>query len=111
VSTRAVSRPGVARVRVSTRAAVLLVVVLTVLTFAIAPLRALLAEHAKLDDLRRQTRVVEQQNQVLNRRIFQLKDPAYLERLARECLGMVAPGETAFVMVPEQGPPPAATDC
>jgi cell division protein FtsB len=55
--------------------------------------------------------VVEQQNEVLNARIFQLKDPAYLERLARECLGMVAPGETAFVMVPEQGPPPAATDC
>ena len=111
MSTRAVVRPQDARVRVSTRAAVLLVVVLTVLTFAIAPLRALLAERAKLDELQRQTQVVEQQNEVLNQRIFRLKDPAYLERLARECLGMVAPGETAFVTVPEQGPPPAATDC
>ena len=110
MSTRAVVPPK-GRVRVSTRAAVLLVVVLTVLTFAIAPLRALLAEHAKLDDLQRQTQVVEQQNEVLDRRIFRLKDPAYLERLARECLGMVAPGETAFVTVPEQGPPPAASDC
>jgi cell division protein FtsB len=110
MSTRAAMAPR-GRVRVSTRAAMLLVVVLTVLTFAIAPLRALLAEHAKLADLERQTQVVEQQNEVLNRRIFQLKDPDYLERLARECLGMVAPGETAFVTVPEQGSPPAASDC
>jgi cell division protein FtsB len=111
VSTRPVDRAETARVRVSTRAAILLLVVLTVLTFAIAPLRALLAEHAKLDELQRQTQVVERQNEALNDRIFRLKDPAYLERLARECLGMVAPGETAFVTVPEQGPPPAATDC
>ncbi len=97
--------------RVSMRAAVLLVAVLTVLTFAIAPLRALLVEHTKLDELQRQTQVVQRQNDLLNERILQLKDPAYLERLARECLGMVAPGETAFVTVPEQGPPPAATDC
>jgi cell division protein FtsB len=111
VSTRAVVRAETPRARVSTRAAVLLVVVLTVLTFAIAPLRALLVERAKLDELQRQTQVVEQQNEALNRRIFQLRDPAYLERLARECLGMVAPGETAFVTVPEHGPPPAASDC
>ena len=111
MSTHANERPEAVRVRVSTRAAVLLLVVATVLTFAIAPLRALLAEHAKLDELQRQTQVLERQNEVLNQRIFRLKDPAYLERLARGCLGMVAPGETAFVTVPEQGPPPAAADC
>ena len=110
MSMRAAARPQ-PRVRVSTRAAVLLVLVLTVLTFAIAPFRALLAERAKLGELQRQTQVVERQNEALDARIAQLKDPAYLERLARECLGMVAPGETAFVTVPEQGPPPAAKDC
>ena len=108
---RAVARPKAARVRVSTRAAVLLILVLTVLTFAIAPLRALLTERDELDRLQRQAQVLERQNAVLADRILQLQDPAYLERLARECLGMVDPGETAFVTVPEEGPPPASANC
>ena len=29
----------------------------------------------------------------------------FLERIARECLGMVKPGETAFVVVPAHGKP------
>jgi cell division protein FtsB len=111
MSSRVVDRPRSARARVSTRAAVLLILVLTVLTFAIAPLRALLAQRDKLDGLERQAQVLQSQNDALQRRILQLQDPAYLERLARECLGMVEPGETAFVTVPEEGPPPASADC
>jgi cell division protein FtsB len=111
MSSRAVVRPRSARSRVSTRAAVLLIVVLTVLTFAISPLRALLAERDKLGQLEQQTQVLDRQNGALRERILHLQDPAYLERLARECLGMVAPGETAFVTVPEKGPPPDARDC
>jgi cell division protein FtsB len=90
---------------------VLLIVVLTVLTFAISPLRALLVERDKLGQLEQQTQVLDRQNGALRERILHLQDPAYLERLARECLGMVAPGETAFVTVPEHGPPPDARDC
>jgi cell division protein FtsB len=111
MSSRAVARPRAARVRVSTRAAVLLVLVLVVLTFAIAPLRELMSQRNKLDGLQRQAQILQGQNDALQRRIQQLQDPAYLERLARECLGMVEPGETAFVTVPEQGPPPASADC
>jgi cell division protein FtsB len=115
MSSRAVGRSSVAppapRTRVSTRAAVLLIAVLTVLTFAISPMRALLAERDKLDELQRQAQQLQGQNDALQRRILQLQDPAYLERLARECLGMVAPGEVAFVTVPEEGPPPASKDC
>jgi cell division protein FtsB len=111
MSSRAVARPTAARVRVSTRAAVLLILVLTVLTFAIAPLRALLVERDQLDRLEQQAQELQRQNAVLRDRILQLQDPAYLERLARECLGMVDPGETAFVTVPEEGPPPVSADC
>ena len=111
MSSRAVARPTAARVRVSTRAAVLLILVLTVLTFAIAPLRALLVERDQLDRLEQQAQELQRQNAVLQDRILQLQDPAYLERLARECLGMVDPGETAFVTVPEEGPPPVSADC
>jgi cell division protein FtsB len=111
MSSRAIDRPATPRVRVSVRAAVLLIVVLTVLTFAISPLRALLVEGDKLDGLQRQTQQLDRQNDALRDRILQLQDPAYLERLARECLGMVAPGETAFVTVPEAGPPADSRDC
>ena len=35
--------------------------------------------------------------------IRQLHDPTYLERMARECLGMVKPDEIPFVVVPKHG--------
>ena len=54
---------------------------------------------------RRRQRVLEQQNQALQTRIDQLSDATFLERIARECLGMVKPGETAFVVVPAHGKP------
>ena len=108
---RAIARPAGARVRVSTRAAVLLIVILTVLTFAITPLRALLDQRAELQRLERQSQELEQRNDALRHRITQLQEPAYLVRLARECLGMVEPGETAFVTVPEEGPPAISADC
>ena len=111
MSERAVARPTAARVRVSPRAAVLIVIVLAVLTLAISPVRALLAQRDELDQLDRQAQELEQRNDALHDRILHLQDPAYLERLARECLGMVEPGETAFVTVPEHGPPADAADC
>jgi cell division protein DivIC len=111
VSSREVPRPPAARVRTSARAAVLLALLLTVLMLAISPLRALLVARDELDGLRRQARVLEVENAALQDRISDLRDPSYLERLARECLGMVRPGETAFVTVPEDGPPPASADC
>jgi len=95
-------------VRLSRRAAILFVMVCVVLAFAVAPLRALLAQRAQLRALEQQAQVLEEQNNALTQRISRLNDPAYLERLARECLGMVKPGETAFVIVP---PPSKSNDC
>jgi cell division protein FtsB len=86
---------------------VLAVVSLILLTLAVAPLRALVDGRNALSQLERQAEDLERQNTRLEARIEQLNDPTYLERLARECLGMVRPGETAFVMVPKHGPPPA----
>ena len=106
MTTRAVAPPTAARARVSTRAAVLVILAVTVLTFAITPLRALLAQRDDLDRLQRQTESLQRENDALHERILHLQDPAYLERLARECLGMVAPGETALVL-----PGPNRADC
>jgi len=62
-----------------------------------------MAQRDHLGQLERQTKVLEQQNGMLQLKIQQLHDPAYLERIARECLGMVKPGEIGFIVVPKSG--------
>jgi len=93
------------RTRLNARAVALLLIALAVLLLAIAPLRGYLDERGQLADLRQQATVLERQNQALQHTIDRLSDATFLERLARECLGMVRPGETAFVIVPARGKP------
>ncbi|HEX6844544.1 MAG TPA: septum formation initiator family protein [Actinomycetota bacterium] len=99
-----------AKVRLTPRAAVLFVSVFFVAVLSIAPIRTYLAQQTRLDELRRQAATMEAQNAALRERIADLRDPATLERLARECLGMVRPGEVAFVVIP-RGEAPTPPDC
>ncbi len=92
-------------VRLNARAVALLMIALAVVLLAIAPLRGYLDERGQLADLRQQATVLERQNQALHDSIDRLSDASFLERMARECLGMVMPGETAFVIVPAHGKP------
>ena len=108
----AAGRHEVARGRTSTprltaRAAVLCVIVLFLLTLAVAPLRGLIDQRSHLARLERQSETLTLRNAQLEARIELLNDPAYLERVARQCLGLVRPGETAFVMVPSRGALPS----
>lgn len=88
-------------------------VVTALLIYLVVPLRTYLAQRDRLNQLERQTQILEQQREKLRREVQLLQDPAYLERIARECLGMVKKGEIGFIVVPEgssgaQIPPP---DC
>jgi cell division protein FtsB len=96
--------------RPTPRASILLFAVFLAVVFAVAPSRAYLHQRAQLADLQRQADQLAQQNTELERRIADLNDPATLERLARECLGMVRPGEIAFVPIPK-GRAPTPPDC
>jgi cell division protein FtsL len=87
----------------SGRAAILLIVVFAVLTLAIAPFRAYTAQRTQIADLQRQTATLTHENLVLQGQVNKLGDPKELERIARECLGMVRPGETAFMTIPKNG--------
>jgi cell division protein FtsB len=98
-------RRGVSSVRFNARAIALLLIALAVAFLAIAPLRGYLDERGQLADLRQQAALLERQNQSLQDTIEDLSDATFLERMARECLGMVKPGETAFVIVPARGKP------
>ena len=92
------------------RAAVLVLVVTVLLTYLAVPVRTYFHQRDRLALLQEQTEILQQQNARLRERIAQLRDPKYLERIARECLGMVRPGEIAFVVVPRGGRP-AAPSC
>jgi cell division protein FtsL len=91
------------RSRVTARGTILAIVVTVLLLYLVVPLRAYMAQRDRLGQLERQTKVLEQQNGLLQVEIQRLHDPAYLERLARECLGMVRPGEIAWIVVPKSG--------
>jgi cell division protein FtsB len=93
------------KVRVTPRAGVLAFVCVLVLTFAVAPLRAYLGQRDQMATLSGQMRTLDVQNADLRSQATRLQDPTYLQQLARECLGMVRPGEIAFVTVPQHGKP------
>lgn len=89
--------------RMTGRALALLVVIGALLVAAMYPLRAYLNERSQITGLEQQVSQLERQNAEYDHRIAQLHDPQYLERLARECLGMIKPGEIGFVVVPKHG--------
>ncbi|CAN5347444.1 hypothetical protein BH20ACT24_BH20ACT24_11630 [soil metagenome] len=92
-----------ARIRLTPRAAVLILVVSALLLYLVVPLRSFIAQRDRLTQLEEQARALERQNSELEEEIRRLYDPEYLERIARECLGMVRPGEIPFVVVPKSG--------
>jgi cell division protein FtsB len=92
------------------RATILGFVVFVAAIFAVAPARAYLDQRAQRQQLAQEVQQLQQQNAHLQQRIDQLHDPVELERLARECLGMVDPGEIVIVPVPS-GAPPTPPNC
>ena len=99
----------VRRTRMSGRAGILLIVVFAVFALAIAPFRAYMGQRTQISDLQHQAATLTHDNLLLQAQVNKLSDPKELERIARECLGMVLPGETAFMTVPKHGTfaPPA----
>lgn len=109
MSSRAEAVPRM-RPRLTRRAAVLGAIVLMLAATAIVPLRQYLSQRSQIGGLERKIEALIQERSRLEQRVEQLQDPEELERIARECLGMVKPGEIAFVAVPKSGQLPQG-DC
>lgn len=86
--------------------AVLAVVVAAAYVFGAGflELYALNREESRLQALRRSLR---QQNAILREEMKLLQTPAYIEKLAREQLGLVRPGEVAILIVRPPAVPPS----
>jgi cell division protein FtsB len=105
------ARPRRRGTRLTARATILLAVLAGILFLSIAPARMYFEQRAELAELQRQAAELAARNQRLTDRAERLRDEAFLERLARQCLGMVRPGEVAFVVVPEEGAPAPPPEC
>ena len=88
--------------------AILAVVVTVLLVLAVFPLRSYLSERSQIDDLNRRITSLQQENGRLEGQIRKWHDPEFLQRVARECLGMVKPGEVSFAVVSKAGDPKPA---
>src|SRR5439155_20785268 len=76
------------------------------------PARQLVAQRTNLEELQTRQSQLDTQNKRLSSEIARLQDPAELEVLARERLGMVKPGEHAYLFVSPDAtpaPPPVPT--
>lgn len=89
------------------RAAFLAIIVAALLVSSTYPARNLIAKRAGLAALKRQSAELDQTIARLRAQRDALQTDAEVERLAREQLGMIRPGEVAFAVVPGQSPLPS----
>lgn len=83
----------------SVRALVLGVVVLAGFALLFPTVRAYLGQRAELDALTAQVNQAEQDEQDVRHELDRWQDPAYVAAQARERLGYVMPGETAYRVI------------
>ena len=100
------SQAGAGRrgIRLTPRAAALLGMVLLLVVGSLGVVREYWSQRTEIQRLEQQVEALETDRVRLEQRIQALQDPENLERLARLCLGMVRPGDIAFV-VPGKPPP------
>lgn len=79
---------------------ILLIVIAALSMSALAPARQAFSQQSMIRAEQRKLVVLQSENQKLNERLARLQDPEYVEKLAREELGLVKPGEVAYVVVP-----------
>jgi cell division protein FtsB len=105
VSTATTQERGGHRIQVTPRGAILALVVAALLFYLVVPLRTYVTQRDRLHQLEEQSRILEQRNADLQGQLRRLNDPAYVEQVARQCLGMVKQGEIPFVIVQRSAPP------
>jgi cell division protein FtsB len=93
----------------TTRAAVLGLIVCALVLALTYPLRSYFAQRAQIGELERSRQAAQRRVSELQARQQRWNDPAYVEAQARSRLRYVRPGEKAFIVIaPTPSPSPAA---
>ncbi|WP_055557689.1 septum formation initiator family protein [Streptomyces sp. NBRC 110028] len=87
------------RSRLTGRAALLALVVCSLVVALAYPMRQYISQRSEIADQRRQAQRERAEVAKLREQKARLRDPAYIERRAREHLHYLMPGETGFSMV------------
>lgn len=95
---------GPGRPRLTSRAAVLAVVICAIALSLAYPVREFIAQHRQIAQLEAQHKMEGAQVRSLQAQRQRLSDPAYIEQEARARLHMCMPGESCYVIV--NGRPP-----
>jgi cell division protein FtsB len=115
-ATRAQNRPSkpeptAARATgLTTRAAVMGLVVCALLVSAALPLREFLGQRGDIRELEQQQAAANRRVAALEEQKARLEDPSYTAALARDRLHFVRPGETAYVVIAPSAAPVTPTD-
>ena len=95
------------------RGALLLLVMFALAAAAVYPLRQYVSQADRIQRLQDKQRALEAENQRLEQQRARLRDPAYVEQLAKRDFQLVEPGEQAWLVTgtppttrPAPAPPP-----
>ncbi|HVL51511.1 MAG TPA: septum formation initiator family protein, partial [Actinomycetota bacterium] len=70
----------------------------------VAPARQAFEQRREVAEVQAMVAALKERNAQLTGRLNRLSDVAYMEKLAREQLGVVRPGESSYVVVPAPAP-------
>src|SRR3954452_22533032 len=94
----------------TTRAAILGLVVCALVVSAALPLREFLSQRADIRHLQQSQAAARARVAALEEQEARLADPAYVAALARDRLHFVRPGETAYVVIAPSAAPATPTE-
>ena len=100
--------PGGDRARLTSRAAVLAVVICAIALSLAYPVREYIAQRRQIDQLQAERQMLNGQLASLQHVQQRLGDPAFIEQLARNKLHMCLRGETCYIVIGGQTAAPAA---
>jgi cell division protein FtsB len=95
----------VSRAGLTTRAAILGLVVCALVVSAALPLREYLSQRGQIEAARARQTAAQARVAALEAQLRRLQDPAYLKAQARTRLHFVLPGETAYVVLAPSAKP------
>jgi cell division protein FtsB len=84
------------------------VTVVGVLLLFVFPARTLLGQDRDIVATEQRIGALDHESALLKERVAALRDPATVERIARERYGLTLPGRRAFVILPSTSPIPAS---
>ena len=96
-----------ARFRVTPRAAILILMALTIIGLSIEPAREAWRTRQESIELTRRLAAEKSESGSLSNEVARLDTDAYIEQQARQRLGLIKAGEEAFVIVPPKQEKPA----